>query len=103
MVFGDDREYCLPTTELLRAARAVVAHVSTSAVAALTDDDDSSSSGSSSSIDGDNEGKQALILPLPWGAGAQAVTLTAIIAQKRKIAGLLVFLTVVPPFPTVSY
>jgi hypothetical protein len=36
-------------------------------------------------------------LPLPWAPGTQTVTLVGVVAQKRKVAKLLQFLTVVPP------
>jgi prolyl-tRNA editing enzyme YbaK/EbsC (Cys-tRNA(Pro) deacylase) len=89
VVFGNNLEYVLPTTELLRATNAKVLAVSVAAAAAIAQ-----SKG--------EEGEAVVsgpALPVPWVSGAQAVSLTGIIAQKRKIANLLLFLTIVPPSP----
>jgi prolyl-tRNA editing enzyme YbaK/EbsC (Cys-tRNA(Pro) deacylase) len=91
VVFGDNLEYVLPTTELLRASNGKVAAVSVTAVSSAVE-----GSGSGNSTTGDAKERR---LPVPWVAGAQAVSLTGVIAQKRKIANLLLFLNIVPPSP----
>jgi prolyl-tRNA editing enzyme YbaK/EbsC (Cys-tRNA(Pro) deacylase) len=105
VVFGDNLEYVLPTTELLRAANGKVTSVSLAAVAAAA----------AAAVEKEQGERKTLIngslpaltkntsfasdLPLPWVEGAQAVSLTGIIAQKRKIANLLLFLNIVPASP----
>jgi len=92
VVFGNNLEYVLPTTELLRATNAKVFSVSVAAAAAAA--------AAAQGKDGDfKEANTVGIrppLPVPWVSGAQAVSLSGIIAQKRKIANLLLFLNIVP-------
>jgi prolyl-tRNA editing enzyme YbaK/EbsC (Cys-tRNA(Pro) deacylase) len=88
VVFGDNLEYVLLTTELLRAANGKVVSVSLAAAAAAA--------ATGNAEEGGDQIK-ATTLPAPWVSGAQAVSLTGIIAQKRKIANLLLFLSIVPP------
>ena len=98
VVFGNSMEYVLPTTELLRVANAKVASVSVAALAAAeeTEEEKQRPFGGESSVQTRSD---STALPLPWVAGAQAVSLFGIIAQKRKIANLLLFLNVVPATP----
>jgi prolyl-tRNA editing enzyme YbaK/EbsC (Cys-tRNA(Pro) deacylase) len=89
VVFGDDRQHVVPAAELLRASAAAVAAVSTAG-----------------GVAGAGPPAEQPRLPLPWAEGAQAATMIGIVAQKRKIARLLVFASLVPvqpgPLPTVS-
>ncbi|KAG7670980.1 hypothetical protein Ndes2526A_g01232 [Nannochloris sp. 'desiccata'] len=98
VAFGNNLEYVLPTTELLRATNGKVVSVSVAAAAAAA---------AAAGQQGTGEEVTEVIrvgsgpsLPLPWVSGAQAVSLTGIIAQKRKIANLLLFLNIVPPSPS---
>lgn len=79
VVFGRNDEFVMRSADLLRATSASIGSVA----AAISPDDPRGTHLSSH-------------MPIPWPPGASHVTITGIVAQKRKIANLLVFLNVVP-------
>lgn len=100
VAFGHHLQYVLLSSELVRAAHAQVAAVSTDAAdvatarAVYNERTIYDSSSFPPGRDGDILSKN---LPVPWVQGTEIVTMSGIIAQKRKIANLLLFLNIVPP------
>jgi hypothetical protein len=81
-------ELLLPVPELLRAAAATVADIS-SAGGGGGDDDAAAAAAERAAV-------AAAALPQPWQAGEEEVVLEGLVAQRRRIARLLLFATLVP-------
>ena len=102
-------ELVISLPELLRAAAATVADFSDAPGASSTRDVTSSSSGSgggssSGSLEDDELAAadvfgSAASLPLPWPQGAHEVSLVGMVAQTRRIAKLLLFVSLRSPPP----
>ena len=105
VAFGHQLEYLLESTELVKASKAQVAAVSVNATEAAAGAEDGRNGGNGANLllgnnGGDNynilSNYKATDLPLPWVKGTETVTMTGIVAKKRKIANLLLFLNIVP-------
>ena len=93
VAFGHQLEYLLESTELVKASKAQVAAVSVNATEAAAGAEDGRNGGNGANI---LSNYKATDLPLPWVKGTETVTMTGIVAKKRKIANLLLFLNIVP-------
>ena len=105
VVFGNDHEYRMRGEDLVRACHD--SQVADVAVVRSTSSDSDSDSDSARASTDDAPQSSSVPLPLPWTLPVPSSTATAtstgveieirgIIAQKRKIANLLLFLNIVP-------
>lgn len=90
--FGENLEHLIPTAELLRVSKGSVALISKMG---LTDGIISEESVSKKHYEL-QDSMNHLSMPVPWPPGAQAAVVEGMIAQKRQMAQLLTFLSLVP-------
>lgn len=90
VAFGENLEFVVPTAEMLRLSKGSVAPIGRSRASMAC----AANSGVNSLQQCRN--LERLQLPSPWPAGCHAAVVEGIIAQKRQMARLLVFLTIVP-------
>lgn len=86
VVFGPSLEFIISSIDLLRGSRG--------SVAAISKYDGKLSDSMGSDTSGNDRGV------IPWPPGSNAVSLTGVVVQKRKIAKLLLFCTIIPPSTT---